>query len=408
VPLTKDDIDAVSLVLHVDGELTFSILLTRGGLTQRLGSSDAPDPAAVLVRGRTDRCFEDFMAALPESVLEGGGDFEDEGREGMRHDWRFELGGGMEASAWNIAYHQGSAGLPDEFADMVVRAERLTHHWWMAQVAEETGQPFPTQVAAAPPSPRGTPVAAAGARNPAPGRGRSVGATAARRAASGQSDVQKWPAASKKRIAAAVLLDFSVLSVPYLYLRAILPDGDGAGPPGAGLVLFAFGEFALLQFVRKSAGYWMLGIHAPLGSSPRVDPAWLTRESLVTMIVGVLLVVSGVSGLTSWTITSPPTPYFGLPLGPVLSALFTLFFAAPMAAAGFLVLRLDLRGVWIGAGTMALMLLAVLLGWEEWPTAGFLRYLLVLMPVAFGVGLALTWKRFTRRQVPAPVPAAAR
>ncbi|HUP51904.1 MAG TPA: hypothetical protein VM198_05475 [Longimicrobiales bacterium] len=71
--LTKDDIDAVSIMLHVDGELTFSILLTRGGLTQRLGSSDSAAGAAIMVKGRTDESFEDFMTALPEGLLERGG-----------------------------------------------------------------------------------------------------------------------------------------------------------------------------------------------------------------------------------------------------------------------------------------------------------------------------------------------
>ena len=423
--MTKDDIDAVSMTLQVDGELAFSILLTRGGLTQRLGSSDAAGPAPLMVKGRTDRCFEDFLATVPEAVLDGGGDFEDGGREGSRHEWRFELGGGLQTVVWMVAYHQGSASLPDEFADMVVQAERLTHAWYMAGIAEETGEPAATESTPAPPSPtsRAGPTAVTGRSSaPARSRGASTSGAAAIRPTTGQGDVQKWPSASRKRVAAAVLLDLSVLGVPYRWLGALLPAGDGAGPPGAGLVVFAFVEFALLQFVRKSPGYWMLGIRAPLGSSPRVDPAWPIRESVATMVVGVLLCMGGASGLTSWTVSAPPTPYFGLPLGAVSSTVLTLLFAAAMTAAGVLILRLDLRGVWIGAGAMALMLLAVLLGWENWPAwiqaelerqlaadsdaaqpgdvagfAAFARTLLVLFPVAYGLGLGLTWKRFTRR-----------
>ena len=435
--LTKDDIDAVSLILHVDGELTFSVLLTRGGLTQRFGSSDGSGPPAVMVKGRTDGCFEDFIAAMPDSVLDGGGDFEDGGRDGPRHDWKFELGGGMAALTWTIAYHQGSASLPDEFADMVVQAERLTHSWYLAGVAEETGQPLGAPSAPPPPAPkpRAASTAAKG-KGSGPARPKTMGATASPRSANGLGDVQKWPAATKKRIALAVVLDFYVLSVPYMWLRALLPAGDGAGPPGAALVVFGFVEFALLQFLRKSPGYWMLGIRAPLGSSPRVDPVWPARESIVTMVLGALLFIGGASGLTSWTVSAPPTPYFGLPLGAVLSTLFTLLCAAGLVAAGLLILRLDLRGVWIGAGTVTLALLAILLGWEDWPAwiqvelqrqlapdprgstapgsaqdlAGFasvMRYVLVLVPTAYGVGLGLTWRRFTRRPTAAPRPAVA-
>ena len=128
--LTKDDIDAVAINLLVDGIHTFQVYLTRGGLTHRMGWSDRTDPEPVLVRGGTD-CFEPFMAAVPEALLQGeSASMEDEGRDGARHDWRFELGGGASSLLYEISYHAASAGLPDEFADMVVQAERLTHAWY--------------------------------------------------------------------------------------------------------------------------------------------------------------------------------------------------------------------------------------------------------------------------------------
>jgi hypothetical protein len=239
-------------------------------------------------------------------------------------------------------------------------------------------------------------------------------------------------AATRERIALAVLLDFFVLGIPYAYLLALLPDGDGAGPPGAGLVLFALVEFALLQFARTSPGYWMLGIRAPLGASPTVDPTWTVRESAVTKTVGVALCGSGAIGLTQGTLHLTPTPYFGLPLGTVLSVLFTLLFAAGYLVGGAAILRTDLRGVWLAGGAMVLTLLAMTLAWSDWPAwiqaqlgngaapqgrtaptgevpalATVLRVFMVVVPVAFLVGLAFTWMRLTGWRPPSAKPAPA-
>jgi hypothetical protein len=408
----KDDIDAVSMMLHVDGELAFSILLTRGGLTQRFGSSDAIDPSAILVKGRTDQCFEDVMAALPEALLEGGGEVEDEGRTGPRHEWRFELGGGMEALAWVVGYHQGSASLPDEFADVVVRAERLTHAWYLAGVAEETGQPLPAAGVAPAPAPRARGAAArdepASSGSGAPSRGRASAGPAV--------------PATRERIALAVLLDFIAFTLPWSLLQWLFGGaGDGATPPGAGLVVFAILEFVLLQIARRSPGYWLLGISAELGQKPHVRAGRLTRESPVTLAVGAALCGLGVAGLTSWTVYHTAVPHFGLGFPLWLSLPLTWLGALAATLAGALVLRLDPRGVWLGGGVAGLAFLSALAGWGGWGSfvdsaladrsasasrpvgegligglvADVTPLLLVLVPAALLVGLVLTWRRFT-------------
>ena len=135
MPMTKDDIDAVSMTLLVDGDRAFQIYLTRGGLTQRQGSSDRPDASAVSVKGGTD-CFEPFLAAMPDTVLQQDGGVLDDGSSGPpRHEWRFEFGGGMQSLVYDVAYDPRASALPDEFADIVVLAERLTHAWHVAAVA---------------------------------------------------------------------------------------------------------------------------------------------------------------------------------------------------------------------------------------------------------------------------------
>jgi hypothetical protein len=428
VALTKDDIDAVAINLLVDGVHTFQVYLTRGGLTQRKGSSDRVDADPVLVKAATDY-FEPFLAAVPDALLQAeSASMEDGGRDGPRHEWRFEFGGGLSSLVYDITYHAGSAGLPDEFADMVVQAERLTHAWYLAGVAEETGvEARPAGVPVAPPPPK--PKAAATRGGTAPKR------PAANRATSGTArPIGPSLPATRERIALAVLLDFFALGIPYAYVSALLPDGGAGGPPGAGLVLFAIVEFVLLMVVRRSPGYWLLGISAPPGAKPQVDARWPTRESRITMAVGVALCWSGASGMTGWLLYQTPVPYFGLELGRFLSIVLTMLFAIGSIAGGVLILRTDLRGVWAGAGVMALTLLTVALAWSQWDAwvaaevearavlrgrplregelafaQAFLRVLLVGAPLAILAGVGLTWKRFEGgRRARAVVPQTAR
>jgi hypothetical protein len=238
--------------------------------------------------------------------------------------------------------------------------------------------------------------------------------------------------ASRERIALAILLDFFALGIPYGFAAALVSGGSADGPPGAGLVLFAIAEFVLLVVFRRSLGYWLLGISVAPQGKPQLDSAWRSRESRVTMAVGVALFATGASGMTSWTAGQTPIPYFGLPLGSFASILMTLILAAGSIAAGALVLRTETKGVWIGGGVMLLMLLAILLGWNDWdewaaaelraraasgaPALGaeavgaaqaFVRVFLLAAPALSLAGLAVTWKRFAgpvSRAAPVPQP----
>ncbi|MBM4184287.1 MAG: hypothetical protein FJ207_08665 [Gemmatimonadetes bacterium] len=409
MPFTKDDIDAVSITLLVNEDTAFQVYLTRGGLTQRMGFSERADPAAILLKGGTD-AFEPYLGTIPDSLLAGEGGLLDAGPgDGPKHDWRFELAGGMNSLVYDVSYHAGSASLPDEFADMVVHAERLTHSWYTALLAEETRTPLPSsQVEVAPPAPRAAPASkgkprgksASASPTSTPAKaGASKSAPQAKSAPSSRGGTLRTgsgPALpiTRERLGLAILLDFIAWMIPWQFLAWIIGGGgERSGPPGASIVVFAVIEFVLLQVLRKSPGYWLLGISSPHGSKPLVDSMWPARESKETQAFGVALCALGVAGLTSWTLYRTPVPYFGLG--------FPLWLSLPLAVAGSAALVLAGALAWERWGGFVDAAVAARSAYEGSPVGqGLLGILLdlvqilaVAIPVALGVGAFLSWKR---------------
>lgn len=395
----KDRISSASFALRRNGELSFLLVLDRAGLVKRMGSSKPDGASADVAVGEQPGLFEALMAAVPEGLLSRAGRYEAEPGEGQRHDWHIEFQGGPEPAIFDLSYDSRSAGLPKAFAKLVATGERLTDAWYAEQTRPED---HAAAVAAAEPG--------STADGPTTSEGHS--APPSRAATGGAPRVP----VTKKRIAFAVLLDFIVLSVPYALMSLL--GGDGLGPPGGGLVLFAFVEFGLLQFARRSPGYWLLGIRAPLGGRGTVDGDQHRREAWWTMFTGYLMLGGGAEGLTAWVAYSEPMPYFGLELGTALSALITVLLASAMVVAGVLILRTDVRGAWVGVGALAFSGLMTLVGWQDWMSwirgelaaaseaggrpvsseelealTGFMPPVVIAIELFYLVTLGLTWKR---------------
>lgn len=432
--VTKDEIATVALSLRVDGKPSFMLLLTRDGDVKRMGTSAIDEFDAVVATGRPPGIFDAFLAELDEGLVSRAGTYEDEDGPGPRCHWRIELGGGAAPVRFELRYDGHKATLPPELAAVVARAERLTDEWYAEQVEAQTGTRPALAAHEAPTDPGivvGSPVAEMYAMAPAAAPESPPPAYALEEAPDASSpeptaggpgrSAAPHPYTSKKRIAFVVLLDFVAIGVPSTLLAALF--GIDA-PLGAVLMLFALLEVVLLQIVRRSPGMWLLGMTKALGEAPRVDPALLARESLLTHIVGWLVLAAGAEGLTAWTAYHTPFPYFGFPLGTALSVILTVLLSGAYLAAGALVLRTDVRGVWIGAGATAFALLS------EWPARGedldvwaanevanrrawmgtqvapgevevfqaMVFPILIGATAVFALGLYLTWRRFDGKQ----------
>lgn len=384
----KDQTDLVSLTLKIEGELRFMVLLTRAGLVKRVGFSDPASPEGTLAVGHHEDVFASFMETVPEQLAAHQGSHRAQGENGPKCHWRIEFGGPGEVVALDVVYHAHSAGPPKAIMTLADTAERLTDEWYAEQL-KRSADPEPS------------PAASPGAVEPAP-----------------NSD----PAASAKRRVLAIVLDFFLLSVPYAYLLFLLGPAYRT-PSGGSLVLFGIVEFILLYFFGSSPGYWALGIASRPGRRPNVDQAQQLRESWVTMVVALLLLRSGIDAMSEWTMVRHiPAPYFGLELSLGASLLVTVGLGLAATVAGLLILRTDVRGVWVGAAFVGVSLLAIMLSDSElmdaWIRAEMVerraaqgrpirgedleslrsisRPLLLGIPLAYAAGLGLSFRRLSR------------
>jgi hypothetical protein len=176
-----------------------------------------------------------------------------------------------------------------------------------------------------------------------------------------------------------------------------------------------------------------MGVSTPGEGKPMYDPASAARDSRATLAVGAAFCTLGVLGLTSWTLYHTPVPYFGLGFPLWLSVPLGMIGSLAAVAAGVLILRLDLRGVWVGGALAALALIAAATAWSEWPgfvdaaradlsayegrpvgegifgfVGDLLPLLVVLVPAALGAGVFECWRRLGKAPVAVARPLTSR
>jgi hypothetical protein len=448
-----DQLTSVAIDIQVDDKPSFLLSMTKEGTVRRMGYSalDSHEKTAADVEDAT--IFAHFVEGLPTDVLDHAGSQEVEGVAGERVVCRIELVGATETVTYEMIYSSESAGLSRYMALMVNLGEELTDEWYGTNLTltpvldlppvqtpspsapaapstppwEPPPPPPPPPAYEPPPEPVYEPPAA---EEPEPESEEEVEVEVAEDVAASPPSRPRpspRPKASKQRLAMVVLLDLFVITSAYGVVT--LMTGRGL-PMGAALFFLVLTEACLLQFLRMSPGYWLLGMRANVGAFPTVEPDQIARESLVTHIVATVLLILGVHGLTVWTHFQAPMPYFGFAWASWFTVPLTILIGAAFIASAVLIFRNDIRGVKIGGGVTAFGFLAVwfargntLNGWLRLelmrqreaegrpvfnsldldPILGRVVPGAIVIALGCGVGLYFVWKQFTQPESVPPV-----
>lgn len=456
-----DQLTSVAISLRVERKPSFMLLLTREGTVKRMGYSAIDNYEQTVADTEDPSIFERFLAGLPTDVLEHAGSHEAEGNEGALVICRIEFAGTPEPVTYEMTYSSESARLSRYMQLMVDLGEELTDEWYGSNVTltpildlppvqkrpPSAPAPLVTQPAHEPPPPPAyEPPAHAYDPSPAPaddlpadpepeheepvdeeGEAEEAGSATAARPGS-RARPRGRPKASHQRFGMAVVLDLFVITGVY----GILSLMTGAALPlGAALFFLVLAEVGLLQFLRMSPGYWLLGMRAAPGAFPTVDPDQLAGESIVTHAVASVLLVLGLTALVAWTQYQDPIPFFGFERAGWFTAIVSVLFGAAFLASGVFIFRNDVRGVWIGGGATAFTFLSIwfargstLNGWLRLelmrkreaqgrpvfnpldldPVLGRVLPVTFLIALGCGVGLYFVWKRFTGPEGARPGP----
>jgi len=97
-----------------------------------------------------------------------------------------------------------------------------------------------------------------------------------------------------------------------------------------------------------------------------VDPDIRSRESWLTMLLGVLFLLSGTKLLVRWTQIDAVWPYFGLVPEPAPHIAISVVFGVVTVAAGAMILKLMRAGQLLGIGVSAVHIVSAILSWPLW------------------------------------------
>ena len=166
--------------------------------------------------------------------------------------------------------------------------------------------------------------------------------------------------ATNRRIALSIYLDFVLiygLAGLFLFFSGI--GIDYTLPVAVIVTLFAR---AVLHGAATSPGMQMLSIDRHYS----VEAELVTRESWLTLMLGVGLVWSGMEEVLRWIELPYPMPFFGFIPSMQIDMLIALVHGLLYVAAGWLILRLSPFGLWLGIALGLADACSTVLSWNLW------------------------------------------
>ena len=168
-----------------------------------------------------------------------------------------------------------------------------------------------------------------------------------------------------------------------------------------------------------SPGMLALGIDRVSGA---VTAPAFARESWLTLLLGVLFVLDGTKQLVRWTQLMVPQPFlFFFPKDDSAQIAISVASGALSVVAGWWLLKVDRRGLWLALALVAVYLVTVVFHWNTWDGIAAdmvtqrralqglpvrpneVERMQMIVPEGFAAlgallaaGLLLSWRRFTR------------
>lgn len=167
--------------------------------------------------------------------------------------------------------------------------------------------------------------------------------------------------ASRKRILLAWYIDLLLFSVLWGLLSYYL-NLEIHLPIWVQYACFVIIEVIVLKTV-GSVGYVFLGINLASGA---VEPDTFQRESWLTILIGVLLILEGTKQSVRWTQINVPIPAFGFFPDEFTQIAIHVAFGISTIVAGYWFLRLEIWGMYLGILLCFLSMISDALSWKLW------------------------------------------
>jgi hypothetical protein len=129
-------IESVHIQWECGGTLLLSLYMSRSGAVNRAGSGDGDPARALPCMGRSsESLFEQWIEALSSELLAHAGRYEFAERQGEDCQLTLTLGGEAFETGFAFRYGTESQGPPEEIAELVSEAIRLTDPWYEEQLS---------------------------------------------------------------------------------------------------------------------------------------------------------------------------------------------------------------------------------------------------------------------------------